>query len=127
MAPHCQQCSEELQRVHVQFKKAACSVDMSALYVDGVLDHLDVGILLSYQLFTCKSVRLVCAAICLFSSSVGYGCWKKEQESSVSVFQCFSVISRLNRWRATPLLILPSHVKHMHYTFSLSASVADTS
>lgn len=25
----------------------------------------------SYQLFTCNKVRLVCAAICLFSSSVG--------------------------------------------------------
>lgn len=32
----------------------------------------------SYQLFTCKRVRLVCAAICLFSSSVGYGCWKNK-------------------------------------------------
>lgn len=30
----------------------------------------------SYQLFTCRRVRLVCAAICRFSSSVGYGCWK---------------------------------------------------
>lgn len=31
----------------------------------------------SYQLLTCKRVRFVCAAICLFSSSVGYGCWRR--------------------------------------------------
>lgn len=35
----------------------------------------------SYQLFTCKRVRFVCAAICLFSSSVGYGCWKNTEIS----------------------------------------------
>lgn len=35
--------------------------------------------LASYQLFTCKRVRLVCAAICRFSSSVGYGCWNHKQ------------------------------------------------
>lgn len=33
----------------------------------------------SYQLFTCKRVRLVCAAICRFSSSVGYGCWNNKR------------------------------------------------
>lgn len=33
----------------------------------------------SYQLFTCNRVRFVCAAICLFSSSVGYGCWKNKE------------------------------------------------
>lgn len=32
----------------------------------------------SYQLLTCKRVRLVCAAICRFSSSVGYGCWNNK-------------------------------------------------
>lgn len=35
--------------------------------------------LASYQLFTCKRVRLVCVAICRFSSSVGYGCWNRKQ------------------------------------------------
>lgn len=37
------------------------------------------GAFLSYQLFTCKRVRLVCAAICRFSSSVGYGCWNNKR------------------------------------------------
>lgn len=40
----------------------------------------------SYQLFTCKRVRLVCAAICLFSSSVGYGCWNKQTMLFCSIF-----------------------------------------
>lgn len=34
----------------------------------------DIKSFCSYQLLTWSSVRFVCAAICFFSSSVGYGC-----------------------------------------------------
>lgn len=62
----------------------------------------------SYQLFTCKRVKFVCAAICLFSSSVGYGCWKRK-EFIVSNFLLTSyVIVNNNRcYMCTqPILIL---------------------
>lgn len=42
-------------------------------------DRRDAFASSSYQLFTCKRVRLVCAAICRFSSSVGYGCWNNKR------------------------------------------------
>lgn len=70
MAPTCQQCAAELQYVQVQFKK-------SFFHNNNVVVSFYLGVHVraaSYQLFTCKRVRFVCAAICLFSSSVGYGC-----------------------------------------------------
>lgn len=55
-------------------------------------------------------MRLVCAAICLFSSSVGYGCWKKEGGCTISVFvQIRASVLLLNEGRLLlkQIILLP--------------------
>lgn len=53
----------------------------------------------THQLLTCRSVRFVWLAICFFSSSVGYGCCRREQRR-----KCCMFLSGPTWWRGEHLM-----------------------
>lgn len=59
----------------------------------------------THQLLTCSSVKFVWVAICFFSSSVGYGCYRRERERNASACLRTEVLQRqrLNAHRLTPM------------------------
>lgn len=69
--------------------------------VSNVLKKLHFNkVLASYQLLTCKRVRFVCAAICLFSSSVGYGCWRRRgKKKSFNLTSRWLSMFTIQKWK----------------------------
>lgn len=51
---------------------------------DDYTDPTYVYSVITHQLLTCSSVRLVCRAICFFSSSVGYGCCEGQKQGGLT-------------------------------------------
>lgn len=97
MAVQCHQYAEKLQHIQVKVTPPLHIYNYNNRK-QCLSFYLHEDFVASYQLFTCKSVRLVCAAICLFSSSVGYGCWKKEDTGSELSKHFTFALNKPKRW-----------------------------
>ena len=77
---------------------------------------------LTNQLLSCIRVKFVCSAICFFSSSVGYGCFRNKSKLSKINRLVIKDIKTYNNMLKKPFFHNSSSIFWQYATFSFDVS-----